>query len=146
MLPTRPVDAAPLVDQMAGEIDALVEVVRTLAHRLLPPVLDELGLVPAIVELAERHRISGGLDVVVDVDDVSVDGPARQAIYGIVAEAVRNAVRHAEATTCTIAVRGDQRRADRVDLRRRCGDAAASGSTASGCHRCASGPRGSVPR
>ena len=107
MLPARPVDAAPLVDQMAGEIDALVDVVRTLAHHLLPPVLDDLGLVPAIVELAERHRISGGLDVVVDVDDVSVDGPARQAIYGIVAEAVRNAVRHAEATTCTIAVRGD---------------------------------------
>ncbi len=59
-----------LVDQMAGEIDGLVEVVRTLARGLVPPVLDELGLVPAIVDLAERHRISGDLDVVVTADDV----------------------------------------------------------------------------
>jgi signal transduction histidine kinase len=114
--PTRPDDASTLVDQMADEIDELVDVVRTLAHGLVPPVLDELGLVPAIVDLAERHRISGDLDVVVtggdQVVDIAVDiavddVTVRQAVYGIVAEAVRNAVRHAEASTCRITL--DQR-------------------------------------
>ena len=46
----------------------------------------------------------GDLDVVVTADDVTVDVEARQAIYGIVAEAVRNVARHADATTCEITV------------------------------------------
>jgi signal transduction histidine kinase len=109
LLATSPDAAAPLIAQMAAEIDQRVEEVRTLARGLLPPVLDELGLVPAIVELAQRHRITGGLDVVVVADEVNVEPHVRQALYGIVAEAVRNVVRHADATTCTItvAVAGD---------------------------------------
>ena len=105
LLPTRPADGAPLVEQMADEIDGLVEAVRTLAHGLVPPVLDELGLVPAIVDLADRHRISGDLDVIVAADDVVVGVVERQAVYGIVAEAVRNATRHADAASCTITLR-----------------------------------------
>jgi signal transduction histidine kinase len=104
LLATDPAAAGPLVRQMADEIDQRVEEVRSLARGLLPPILDELGLIPAIVELAERYRVLGGLDVVVDADDVTVDAEARQALYGIVAEAVRNVVRHADATTCVIAV------------------------------------------
>ncbi len=104
LMATDPAAAGPLVRQMADEIDQRVEEVRTLARGLLPPVLDELGLVPAIVELAERYRVLGDLDVVVTADDVTVDVDARQAIYGIVAEAVRNVARHADATTCDITV------------------------------------------
>jgi signal transduction histidine kinase len=104
LLATDPSAAGPLVRQMADEIDQRVEEVRTLARGLLPPVLDELGLIPAIVELAERYRALGDLDVVVTADDVTVDADARQAIYGIVAEAVRNVARHADATTCHITV------------------------------------------
>ncbi|HSP28122.1 MAG TPA: histidine kinase [Ilumatobacteraceae bacterium] len=99
-----PSAAEPLVRRMADEIDQRVEEVRTLARGLLPPVLDELGLIPAIVELAERYRVLGDLDVVVTADDVVVDVDARQAIYGIVAEAVRNVARHADAATCHIVV------------------------------------------
>jgi len=105
LMPRRPEEGVQLVDRMAGEIDELVEVVRTLAHGLVPPVLDELGLVPAIVDLADRHRIGGGLDLVVSADDVVVDASVKQAVYGIVAEAVRNAVRHADASSCEITLR-----------------------------------------
>jgi signal transduction histidine kinase len=105
VLPTQPADGALLVDRMAAEIDELVEVVRTLARGLVPPVLDELGLVPAIVDLAERNRVSGHLDVVVTADDVAADTAVSQAVYGIVAEAVRNVVRHADASSCAITLR-----------------------------------------
>jgi signal transduction histidine kinase len=104
LLVTDPAAAGPLVRQMADEIDQRVEEVRTLARGLLPPILDELGLIPAIVELADRYRVLGDLDVLVSADDVTVDAEVRQAIYGIVAEAVRNVVRHADATTCHITV------------------------------------------
>ncbi|WP_040493450.1 ATP-binding protein [Ilumatobacter nonamiensis] len=104
LMGTDPAVAGPLVRRMADEIDERIEEVRTLARGLLPPVLEELGLVPAIVELAERYRDVGVLDVEVTARDVSVDADIRQAIYGIVAEAVRNVARHADATTCHVAV------------------------------------------
>jgi signal transduction histidine kinase len=104
LLSTDPAAAGPLVRQMADEIDQRVEEVRTLARGLLPPVLDELGLIPAITELAERYQVLGDLEVLVTADDVAVDVETRQAIYGIVAEAVRNVVRHAGATRCHITV------------------------------------------
>lgn len=104
LLATDPEAAGPLVRQMADEIDQRVEEVRTLARGLLPPVLDDLGLIPALVELAERYRVLGDLDVTVTADDVNVDADARQAIYGIVAEAVRNVARHADAASCRITV------------------------------------------
>lgn len=107
LITTSPAAAAPLIAQMADEIDQRVEEVRTLARGLMPPVLDELGLVPALVELAERHRVTGGLDVTVAADEVATDPHVRQALYGIVAEAVRNVTRHADATTCAITVTVD---------------------------------------
>ncbi|WP_436793347.1 sensor histidine kinase [Actinospongicola halichondriae] len=99
--------AGALLGRLATEIEERVEEVRTLARGLLPPVLEELGLVPAIEELAERHRLNEGLVVHVDVDDAfgAVDAELRSALYGIVAESVRNVVRHAAASTCTISLR-----------------------------------------
>ncbi len=67
-------------------------------------MLDELGLIPAIIEFAERYSVLGDLDVSVAADDIALDAEVREAIYGIVAEAVRNVVRHADATTCQITV------------------------------------------
>jgi signal transduction histidine kinase len=105
LLAVEPASATELVARMADELDARVEEVRSLARGLLPPVLDELGLVPAIEELAQRHRITGGLEVDVVADEVHLDRAVSQALYGIVAEAVRNVVRHAHATHCVISVR-----------------------------------------
>lgn len=48
-----------------------------------------------------------------------VDGEPRQAIYGLVSEAVRNVARHAAATTCHITVSADD--ASLHDPRRRRG-------------------------
>ena len=104
VLASDPVAATQLIARMADELDVRVEEVRGLARGLLPPVLDELGLVPALEELAERHRITAGLCVDVVADDVHVDRVVSQAVYGIVAEAVRNVVRHAHATRCVISV------------------------------------------
>lgn len=95
------------LDRLAREVEERVEEVRTLARGLLPPVLEDLGLVPAIEELAERLRLNEGLPVRLDIDVElgAVGAGLRDALYGIVAEAVRNVVRHARASTCTITLR-----------------------------------------
>ncbi|MGK2947847.1 MAG: sensor histidine kinase [Acidimicrobiales bacterium] len=102
LLAADPIAATELLDALAGELDARVEEVRGLARGLLPPALEELGLAPALLELAERHTATGLL-VEVDVSDLPPVPPeVGSAVYGIVAEAVRNVQRHAGATRCRI--------------------------------------------
>jgi signal transduction histidine kinase len=102
LLERDPQAASELLDALAAELDARVEEVRGLARGLLPPALEELGLAPALVELAERHAATG-LVVEVDVAELPPVAPeVGSAVYGIVAEAVRNVHRHAEATRCWI--------------------------------------------
>jgi signal transduction histidine kinase len=102
LLERDPAAAAELFDRLTGEIDARVEDVRGLARGLLPPALEELGLAPALLELSERHQ-AAGLSVTVDVADLSAVPPdVAAAVYGIVAEAVRNVQRHAGASSCAV--------------------------------------------
>ena len=112
ILVSDPERARELLDRMAAEIDARVEEVRSLARDLVPPVLVEEGLGPALVELAERHRL-GGLDVRAEVDDaVTLGTAADSTLYGIAVEAVRNVARHAAARRCRIELRSDGRCVD----------------------------------
>jgi signal transduction histidine kinase len=75
-----------------------------MARELLPPTLEGEGLVPALLELAELHR-ANGMDVEVHVDELDELSPATAtAAYAIASEALRNVVRHATASTCSIRV------------------------------------------
>jgi signal transduction histidine kinase len=105
LLHTDPTAADTLLERLGQEIDARVEDVRSLARELVPPVLLEAGLVAALEELAERHRASGiPIEVVTD-PDLEVPTPMATTLYGLLAEATRNVVRHAGATRCRITVR-----------------------------------------
>nr|WP_241267606.1 ATP-binding protein [Streptomyces scabichelini] len=101
--------ADPLLARLRTEVDTQVEEVRVLARGLVPPVLAELGLVPALRELVMRHE-ADGLTVVVHAEDglVRDDVPREVAgtVYAVVAEALRNVSRHARARTCTVTVTG----------------------------------------
>jgi signal transduction histidine kinase len=102
LLDASPEQARDLVDRAANELDRRVEEVRGMARGLLPPVLDELGLLPALRDLAERHRATG-LRVEVHTGAVPELAPeAAVGVYGIVSEAVRNVVRHSGAGGCEI--------------------------------------------
>ncbi|MGN6610180.1 MAG: sensor histidine kinase, partial [Angustibacter sp.] len=99
-----PAAAEALLAALQAELDHQVEDVRQLSRSLLPPVLDELGLAAALDDLAQRQR-EGGLEVRLDCS-VPPDLPrdVAAAVYGIVAEAVTNVVRHAAARRCWVAV------------------------------------------
>ncbi len=76
--------------------DAVAEV-RRLVHGLRPPALDDLGLLAAVEQQADRLRASGP---VVAVEAEGLDGlPAavEVAAYRIVAESLTNVARHAQA-------------------------------------------------
>ncbi|MBM0259479.1 hypothetical protein JNW89_24915 [Micromonospora sp. 4G55] len=106
LLTADPAAAGQLLDRLREETDQRVEQVRDLARGLLPPVLGERGLTPALHELARRYDGSG-LAVLVDAAPLPLPEPVATAVYGIVSEAVRNAHRHSGAMLCRVDVARD---------------------------------------
>lgn len=102
LIDTDPERAHALLAQLADEIDARIEDVRTLARDMVPPLLSERGLAAAIDAVAERHRL-GGLAVDVSIDErVGLGHDAASTLYAIIVEALVNVHRHAQATRATI--------------------------------------------
>jgi signal transduction histidine kinase len=94
--------AARILDQLQADLDQRVAEVRTLSHSLLPPVLDELGLSPALLELAARHTENGfPVEARTDVP-AGLPQAVAVAAYGIVSEALVNASRHSGATRTAV--------------------------------------------
>ncbi|SDS23785.1 histidine kinase [Jiangella sp. DSM 45060] len=86
-----------LLGALQAELDQRVDAVRTLSHHLLPPVLDELGLAPALEELVTRYA-EDGIDLSVCTQQVeTLSATQAAAAYGIVSEALANVSRHANA-------------------------------------------------
>jgi two-component system sensor histidine kinase UhpB len=90
--------------ETAGEFAATLtatketlEVVRGLARRLRPEVLDELGLVPALRNLCDRIEEGTGLIVrrTLDPELPALSPDAELVIYRVAQEALTNVVRHA---------------------------------------------------
>ena len=82
--------------------------VRRIVEGLRPPALDELGLVGALAQLADR---SCGAEPVIDLEVAQlpeVPAAVEVAVYRIAAEAMSNAARHACATQvrCRVGVAG----------------------------------------
>lgn len=107
-------DLAALAGRLRDQMRRTVAAVRRAVDDLRPPALDELGLVAALREHVAAYRMpvpAGGAGG--EVDGVTVTAgdlpPLRAAVevaaYRIATEAVSNAVRHAEASTCSVSLR-----------------------------------------
>lgn len=115
-LTTRPDDARQDLEAIATEARAAVADLRLLVDGLRPPSLDQLGLIGAIVDQAERlgaaDRPGSGPRISVEAEPQPLpDLPAavEVAAYRIAVEAVTNAVRHAEARTCAVRLTAAER-------------------------------------
>ena len=75
--------------------------VRRLVHELRPPALDDLGLLGALRQQADRL---GPATTVEAADLGSLPAAVEVAAFRIAGEAMTNVARHADATTCTVRV------------------------------------------
>lgn len=111
LIRSEPETAETMVDELKGELKALVEDIRRLAYDLRPPALDELGLVGAVQSLSARMRqsdqVGGSKQQSISEQDINIQAtgdfqslPAavEVAAYHIVQEALLNSVRHAHAS------------------------------------------------
>ena len=97
-------EAGPLVDGLAVRLEAALSDLRELARGIHPAILTRSGLDPAIAALADRSPVP------VDVQS-AIDGrlaPAVEAAaYFVVAEALTNVARYADAAQARVELRGD---------------------------------------
>lgn len=101
-----------LLGRLRDELQAAIVEIRRLAHGLRPPVLDRIGLIPAIREYAGAlaSRTAGGdedengVTIVLEVPSSmpKLPAPVDVAAYRIICEALTNVTRHAAAKSCAV--------------------------------------------
>lgn len=103
-LPAKSVALRTKLDEMVALIDATIVASRRLVADLRPPILDDLGLVPALEWYLEHFQERAKVQVQLDVaaEPIAVAGPVAVTAYRIVQEALTNVSRHAEAKRVTV--------------------------------------------
>ena len=100
---TRPEKAESLVDEVIRQSQQTVADVRRLVHGLRPPVLDQLGLVEAIRDLARTHGGGPALELSTPPEGLPrLPAAVEVNAYRIVLESWNNTVRHARASRCRV--------------------------------------------
>jgi signal transduction histidine kinase len=112
LISSDPEGADELVVELREELRTAIADIRRLVYDLRPPALDELGLLAALRQLAERYGIEGErvrVEVQLPEDLSPLPAAVEVAVYRIAQEAMTNVVRHARANRCVarLAVKGD---------------------------------------
>jgi signal transduction histidine kinase len=88
------------------EIEDLGVMLRRVAHRMHPALIDHAGLIPALHALAVDVTRASGIRVdVTDESDADAPAPPREhalLVYRIAQEALRNVVKHAGVQECAM--------------------------------------------
>ena len=143
----EPGGASELLDEAFDELQLAIQDLRELAHGIHPAVLSARGLRPALTTLAARAPLPVEVDRLIDE---RLEAPVEAAAYYVVAEALTNVAKYAEATHARVRVerqrragpgRGGGRRDRRGRPRGRLGAARAVGPRR-GARRA---PRGAQP-
>jgi signal transduction histidine kinase len=102
-----PETSAGMLDEAFEELQLAIEDLRELARGIHPAVLSDRGLRPALATLAARASIP--VEVQSDVGE-RLDAPVEAAAYYVVAEALTNVAKYAQATHASVRVDRDERR------------------------------------
>ncbi len=87
-------------ERISEQLDMVSDQLRRLSHELRPPILDQLGLMPALQFLSDGFRKRAGLKVTIEnfiADRGRLAHPIETALYRTVQEALNNVVKHAHA-------------------------------------------------
>ena len=92
------------ISDMKTLLDNVMKEAREISYNLMPSVLDDFGLAPALQLLSERFGVQTGIQVTFAAQGMAqrLPGSLEIALYRIVQEALNNAVRHGEATLVAI--------------------------------------------
>jgi signal transduction histidine kinase len=103
------VELGSCIARAKGVAERTLEAIRNIAMMLRPPMLDDLGLSPALAWLVKELPKPSGLEVRAEIDP-GVDrlpDAHRTCVYRVVQEALTNAVRHAKARKIRVSLTMD---------------------------------------
>ena len=106
-------ELSPEQDALRGKVEAAIglcattlEDTRELSRLLRPPILDDLGLEPALRWLARSLRESGGPEVELDIDALpALDDDLQTLLFRVAQEALNNTAKHAHASQALLQLR-----------------------------------------
>lgn len=103
-LPPTPEKVAQVADDLSGSAEAVLADLRGMVVELRPAATTPGGLVSALRSLADTTSARTGTEVTLDVDDPSggmagLDADLLEDVYRVVAEALHNSVKHADASS-----------------------------------------------
>lgn len=106
---------AAAVEEALGEMSRDIEELRGLITELRPATLDQLGIVAALEDLAERIVHGSKIELATDleIDAERLDPELESVVYRLVQEALNNVVKHSGASKATVQVRS---REDRLEM------------------------------
>ena len=101
----------PALQEIAALLGHVVREMRSLTAQINPPVLDQLGLLPAIEWLGEEMRKTYRLEVSVEDDGAPkpLDHVAASIVFRAVRELLINVARHAKVKTARVSARRTDR-------------------------------------
>jgi signal transduction histidine kinase len=103
-LSVDPAASDQLLRELKGQVQDAIQDVRRLVYDLRPPALDQLGLAAALREYAAQQN-ANGLQVIIEAPDLhNLPAAVEVAVYRIALEALTNAVRHSQASRCSIRI------------------------------------------
>jgi len=107
-LPSSAPELQPLTDDLAARIRNLSTAIHDLSHELHPLKLEQLGLVTAVrslcKEIAQSHLLA--IDFTSETVPDWIAPEVSLCLYRIVQEALRNVVKHSQATHARVALAG----------------------------------------
>jgi signal transduction histidine kinase len=103
-LPNAPEEARRQLRELKAQAEKTVAVLRDMSLLLRPSMLDDLGLIPALQWQAREISRNHGVFVSVQAQSIPDEIPDdyKTCIYRVVQEALRNAVRHADAKSVSV--------------------------------------------
>lgn len=93
------------IDEINQLIGTTIDTTRRISHNLLPPTLEDFGLVEAIKELCENFEKSGAVKVDFDLYENQRPIPDKMVelnIYRVLQELIKNSIKHGEASNINI--------------------------------------------
>lgn len=98
-----PPELAQDIREARSLLDQTEQRLRNLAHEIRPPILDDMGLIPALELLSDGMSKRWGLAVAVQASiNGSLPAIVETTLYRIAQEALTNVVRHAKATHASV--------------------------------------------
>jgi signal transduction histidine kinase len=100
-----PPESAQELQNARSLLDNIEQRLRNLAHELRPPILDDLGLVPALEFLCDSVSKRWGFPVIMEASlDRDLPATVETALYRITQEGLTNIAKHAKATEARVSV------------------------------------------